>query len=381
MFSILVLTTAITTSKAQDPNFSQYFFKEMYYNPAFTGINPGLRGVITTRNLWTSVLGNYSTQSLAFDFFDRKFATGGLGAMVTKNTQGENFLDTWMAQIMYAKRITLTPDFIIQIGAGVSYIHRSINYEELVFSDQLDPRFGNIYETEFVEGIGSKGKFDVNTGLAMRFNLKQSPVKIWATNTIGCAFHHLTQPDFSMLDDGNEARLPIKFNANWYSMIKVNRSSFYNTYFLLAPGVIWESQAEAETWFDGLPTESGSKTLSFGFNAIIPSKLSFISSLYTGVWFRAQYLPYDKLSDYKIEGNSLDAVIFMLGYIKYSRNMKRLYRVSYSYDMTVSSAGLNTGGTHELNISFEIHDLALPGRTGSRSAIPHPADRFFHMGR
>lgn len=384
--SVMLLFTLIISSKGQDPNFSQFYFKEMYYNPAFTGINPGLRGLVTDRHLWTSIPGDYSTQSIAIDFFDRKFATGGLGAIVTRYSQGENFLNTYIAQIMYAKRITISPDFIFQIGAGASYVYRKINYDDLAFSDQFDPRFGNIYETEFVppgdEGEWSKGKFDFNAGIVGMFNIKQTPVKTLATTTFGCAFHHITQPDFSFIeDDGQEAPLPIKFNAHLYSIIKVNRSSFYNTYFLVAPGIMYENQTLAETWFDAAQTESGSKTLAFGMNAIIPAKISFVSSLYTGVWFRMQYYPEYELSDYAADltGNRFDALVFMLGYIKYSKNKKRLYRISYSYDLTISSAGTQTGGTHEVSIVFELHDLALPGSSKGRGAIPHPADRFFHM--
>jgi hypothetical protein len=54
-----------------------------------------------------------------------------------------------------------------------------------------------------------------------------------------------------------------------------------------------------------------------------------------------------------------------------------LYRFLYNYDMTISAAGLATGGSHEVTLSFEIHDLALPGRGNRRAAVPHPNDKFY----
>ena len=44
--------------------------------------------------------------------------------------------------------------------------------------------------------------------------------------------------------------------------------------------------------------------------------------------------------------------------------------------MTISNAGLSTGGTHEVTLSFEIHDLAIKGATKRRSAVPHPNEKF-----
>lgn len=378
---LLPLLCCVSVVQAQDPNFSQFFYKEMYYNPAFTGINPGLRGTITDRHLWVNVPGEYGTQSLAFDYYDDKFAQGGFGAYVTRNTQGLNFLNTFQGGITYAKQIRILPDLMMQIGAGAQYIHKNIDYSVLTFTDQYDPRFGAIYETEFVppvDGEFAKGAFDYSAGLVVRFNIRETPVKYIASNTFGVAFHHLTEPDFSWLDDGNPAPLPMKMVVHGYSYVRINRSGFHNRFFLLTPGFIYENQVESQYMFKG--EEVGAKTLSFGLNAVIPSKISFVSSLYLGVWMRKQYWKREQLATFvdDIQKKSFDSMIFTLGYIKYSRDNKQLYRFLYNYDMTISAAGLATGGSHEVTLSFELHDRALLGRSQRRSAVPHPNDRFFY---
>lgn len=379
VIALLFMLFSASVLHAQDPNFSQFYFKEVYYNPAFTGINPGLRGTVTDRHLWTNVPGEYGTQSVAFDYYDNKFAQGGFGGFITRNTQGESFLNTFQGGVTYAKQVRILPDLMLQIGAGAQYIHKSIDMGDLTFTDQYDPRFGAIYETEFVKpegGSQTKGVFDYNAGLVVRFNIRQTPVKYIAANTFGIAFHHLSEPDFSWIDDGIEAPLPMKVTIHGTSKIRINRSGFYNRFFMLAPGFIFENQTESQYLFKS--EESGSKTLSFGLNAIIPSKISFVSSLYVGVWMRKQYWKKESLAKYvdDLHKKSFDSMIFTLGYIKYSRNKKELYRFVYSYDMTISAAGIATGGSHEVTLSFEIHDLALPGRNKRKNAVPHPNDKF-----
>ena len=364
---------------AQDPNYSQFYLKETYYNPAMTGINPGLRGTVTDRHLWTSVPGEWGTQSISFDYYDVKFAQGGIGGYFTRNSQGENCLNTYQGGLAYAKQIRVLPDLMFQIGAGAQYIHKNIDYDKLTFTDQLDPRFGAIYETEFVppeEGKWSQGVFDYNAGAAVQFNIRQTPVKYLATGIFGVAFHHLSQPDMSWIDDGQEAPLPMKFDVHGYLQFRINRQGFHNRYFLICPGFIFENQAEANQWFKG--SESGSKTLTFGMNATIPSKVSFMSSLYVGCWARKQFIKEFNLDEVKstFKAKSFDALILTLGYIKYSKDKKQLYQFLYSYDMTISNAGLSTGGTHEVTLSFEIHDLAIKGKSARRSAVPHPNDKF-----
>lgn len=364
---------------AQDPNFSQFYLKEMYYNPAFIGINSGLRGNVTDRHLWTNVPGEWGTQSMSFDFYDRKFAGGGLGAIVTRNSQGENFINTFTGGIGYAKQIRFTPDFLLQIGGMVQYIQKSIDYSSFSFVDEFDPRFGRIYETEFVpptDGKYNTGKFDFSAGIVGRFNIRKNPVRYLAANTVGIAFHHLSQPDISWLQTGEESRLPMKMVIHATSSLRFDRKGYYNKFFLITPGFLYENQTPTKLWFKG--TDAGFQTISFGINSTIPVKVSFMSSFQVGLWARKMYTKEESIGDVinSLKFKTFDSMIFTLGYTKFSRDNKRSYQVVYSYDMTISQAGLGTGGTHEITLNFEIHDLALPSSKFRPSAVPHPNDRF-----
>lgn len=380
-YVLLVLLTGffIERVEAQDPNFSQFFFKEAYYNPAFTGINPGLRAVLTNRQFWTQVPGNYQTTHLMVEFYDVRFLNGAFGLNVISSSKGEGFLMNNQVGLQYAKRIGISRDVVVQLGAEAAYGIQNIDYSNLVFSDQLDPRLGDIFQTEFRPTDYNKLHYlDFSAGAVCRFNIMQTSTKPIATNNIGFAFHHLNQPNDGYLPNST-ARLPLKFNAQWYSVIRINRNSFYNSHFLLAPGVLYENQKMANKFLK--TDETGFKTVSFGVNGIIPSRLSFMSQLYLGVWMRKQYAKKAEIGKAfdDVKKKQFDAAVFMLGIIKYSTNGKQNWRLCYSYDMTVSSASIATGGTHELTLAVEIHNLALPKGGRTWKYVRNPADRFFNI--
>jgi len=376
---LILFSGFIYQAEAQDPNFSQFFFKEAYYNPAFTGINPGLRSVLTNRQFWTNVPGTYTSTHLMVEFYDVKFLNGAFGLNILSTSKGESFLMSNQVGLQYAKRIGISRDVILQLGLEAAYGTQNVQYKNLVFPDQLDPRLGNIFQSEFVAPVGkNKPYVDLDAGAVCRFNIMQTSTKPIATNNVGISFYHINQPDNGYLPN-SQSKLPLKFDAQWYSVIRVNRNSFYNSYFLLAPGFLYENQKLSQNFFK--TDQTGFKTLSFGLNGVIPARLSFMSQLYTGVWIRKQFAKQVSLKEINVVTNKqFDAVIFMLGIIKYSRDGKQNWRICYSYDMTVSNASLATGGTHEITLAVEIHDLALPKGGRNWGYVHHPADRFFNIG-
>jgi type IX secretion system PorP/SprF family membrane protein len=382
LLSLLAALSAISTKlAAQDPNYSQFFFKESYYNPAFIGINPGLRGVATNRQMWTNVPGLHQASHVSIDYYDVKLLNGGLSAFANNYMKGD-FIRVTSGGLGYAKRIGITRDFIMQLGGTANYTMFNYDFTNLTFSDELDPVHGPIYQSEFDKNTleNRRGFFDFSAGVVARFNIKTTPINTLATNTFGAAMHHITEPETSMLKDGKN-KLPTKINLHAYSVIKVARGNFYNSHFLIAPGVLFENQTLRENLFNG-KDETSAKTMTYGFNAIIPSRTAFMSSLYTGLWMRHQFYKKKTIGADLKEGffkKNYDSMIATLGYIKYSRDGKSLYRVVYSYDLTMSSAGFGTGGSHELTLAFEIHDLALPGKPRKWGYVKNPADRFYHL--
>lgn len=373
----LLLISNSKLLKAQDPNYSQFYFKESYYNPALVGANSGLRGVLTHRQIWTNASGTNTTTDLSLEYFDRYFFNGAFGVYANSYLRGGDFLQTNLFGLRYSKRLMLSSDWMIQLGIQGGYVMKRVNMSILEFTDEFDPRLGQVYETEFAydDDDGKAGYADFSAGAVLRFNIKPRPSRTAATTTFGFAMHHLTQPNESVLE-GNESRLPTKFNTHLYSVIRLNSSSFHDKHFFAAPGIVYENQSPMSTMFSA----PGAQTMTFGTNFIIPVSTPFISSLTAGVWARKQF--YHNLNTESMKSltsKSFDALIVVLGYTKYNKSGKRLYRINYSYDLTVSNATYKTGGTHEVVFSFELNDLAIPGGKRVWGAVRHPADRFFHM--
>ncbi len=82
--------------------------------------------------------------------------------------------------------------------------------------------------------------------------------------------------------------------------------------------------------------------------------------LVVGVWYRG--LPFKPL-----EGvNNHESAIFLLGFTKDNLN------IGYSFDYTISKLGINSGGAHEVSISYEfsLADPRKPPRNVRRIPCP-----------
>lgn len=380
-FLSLLFISSSKLLQAQDPNYSQFYFKESYYNPALVGANTGLRGVLTHRQIWTQANGMNTTSDMSLEYFDRYFFNGAFGMYAQSYLRGGDMLQTTLFGGRYSKRLMINSDWMIQLGIQGGYVMKQANLNNIHFSDEFDPRLGHVYETEFTAGKdeGKASYADFSAGAVLRFNIKPRPSVTAATTTFGIAMHHLTQPNEAVLN-GGDSPLPAKLNTHLYSVIRLNSSNFRQKHMFACPGIIYENQSPMSEMFSA----PGAQTMTFGANFIIPTKTAFISSLTAGVWGRKQFYHITESISYEsLTSKSFDAIVLVLGYTKYqtrgTSKGKRLYRINYSYDLTVSNATLKTGGTHEIVFSFELNDLALPGGKRIWGPVKAPADRFFHM--
>ena len=61
--------SAALVSKAQDPQFTQFYANPLYLNPAFTGTSTQSRAIMASRIEWPSIPGAFQTYSLSYDQF------------------------------------------------------------------------------------------------------------------------------------------------------------------------------------------------------------------------------------------------------------------------------------------------------------------------
>ncbi|MCB0820836.1 MAG: PorP/SprF family type IX secretion system membrane protein, partial [Bacteroidetes bacterium] len=186
--SVLLLSAILPQLKAQDPQFTQFYANPLYLNPAFAGSVRCPRFVLNYRNQWPAIPGNFVTYSASYDqHFDG--INGGLGVLVNNDVAGEGTLNTLNASLIYSYQLEVSRNFSIKAGFQATFAQRTLDWTKLTFGDQIDTRYGFIYNTQEVFGPKSKIFPDFSAG-----------VLGYSENFyFGFAAHHLTQPDQSFL--------------------------------------------------------------------------------------------------------------------------------------------------------------------------------------
>ncbi|MAZ92826.1 MAG: hypothetical protein CMF58_00250 [Lentimicrobiaceae bacterium] len=315
-----------TTSKSQDLDFSQYYNNPTYYNPAYVGLTMGLKSRLNYRRQWTGLSGDYHSYSFSADIAERSLpGAGGIGIIANQSLAGKGVLKTNTIGIMPSVRIPISKNAIFQLGALASVVTQQLNWDNLVFSDQLDPRWGNIYPTNFPGAARDKVSFpDFSFGGIFQFKPSDD-----LEGTIGAAVHHLTTPNQSFFEVN--AKLPRKYVYNLDFIITIREDQGYYSKrqgFKLNPGMMVQHQSSMLLY-------------TMGMNI-------YMSNVYLGIWYRNQTLEYDEFSTFTA----------MAG-LNIPFNEQWRMKVMYSYEMNINSNQNFTGPSHEISLIFEFDDIGL----------------------
>lgn len=198
--SLLFSICFATVVYAQDPTFSQFYLNPLYVNPAYTGMNEGLRICANYRNLWGKIPSRFPSYSISADAQNLSISSG-LGMNMTNDLEGEGSLRTQSFGAFYAYRAILIPKHMVfHGGIQTSIVSRRIDWSSLVFSDQIDPVLGVVKPTATPEPNQQSVFYpDFSAGGILRFNHNTKRKKLLATWTLGFAIHHLVQPNESIV--------------------------------------------------------------------------------------------------------------------------------------------------------------------------------------
>ncbi len=127
---------------SQDAGFSQFYSNPLYLNPAFTGTLGVPRMNLQYRDQWHALPNAYVTQSLSFDIPSEKLK-GGIGINLIKDAQATNLLTSFQADLIYSSIFKLTEGVYFSGALGAGYHQNSLNWNELIFADNLDRYTGN----------------------------------------------------------------------------------------------------------------------------------------------------------------------------------------------------------------------------------------------
>jgi type IX secretion system PorP/SprF family membrane protein len=297
IYTIVMLSLSMLTYKnvkAQDPEFTQFYANPLYLNPALAGSNLCPRVCLNYRNEWPGISGTYVTTSASFDRYVYQIK-GGVGLLVTSDRAGQGTLNTTNISGIYAYQWRPTRNISVNVGFKATYGQKALDWSKLTFGDQIDDRRGFIYNTNEIQGKSQKSFVDFSAGF----------VAFTKQFYVGFAADHLTQPDEGLI---GTSTLPMKFTGHAGIVIPIGDKSNETS---ISPNILYQQQQDFRQLNLGLYVTKG--------------------ALVGGLWYR-----------------NGDSFIVLVGV------QHGIFKVGYSYDVTISKLTNATAGSHEISIGMNF---------------------------
>lgn len=330
--SIFLLTLISLNGWSQDPQFSQFYANPLYLNPALAGGALAPRATVNYRNQWPSLTANFVTTSFSGDLFLDRF-NSGVGIIATFDSQGIGNLKSTELGGVYSYQIQLNDQTFVRLGLQGSYVTRTFDYFGLTFGDQFTDNgyTGNpTTDPVFSNGMPQISYADFSTGGMVYSDW------YWA----GLSVHHLNRPDLAFIQsmDGSSSRLPMK--TSFHAGLRIPFSGY--TYLgneidkekTISPAIHYKHQGK--------------------FDQLDVGMYITYSPLVLGMWYRG--IPVKK---YEENINNHESLIFLAGF------RRDKFSLGYSYDATISTLGVGSGGAHEISISYLFENFP-PGKPKTR---------------
>jgi type IX secretion system PorP/SprF family membrane protein len=327
---IFVMGFAANHLFGQDMNYTQFVNNPVYYNPAYTGLSIGLRARLSFRDQWPALPYDFKAYHFEADLGDRNLpGSGGVGLFINTDNEGIGFIKNLNLGLSMAVRIPFSALAVGQVGVKVSWLQKSVNWDDFTFSDALSERYGNIYNTGFIRPEQNvRNMPDFGVGGAVQFGNEQRSY----SGTVGLAVDHLFEPDQSFLQTA-KAPLPRKWVANADMVFVVGSSSGFNRMteggLRISPGIIYQNQG-------GLNSIQGGLNMT-KFNVLV------------GLWYKGSFGSYQ---------NGICAIMAGYGY-EFADNLS--LKFTYSYDIQMTGALAGTGGAHEISLIFDFNSASVFG--------------------
>ena len=320
----IILWIIVKISFGQDPHFSQFYAAPLYLGPSFAGAAEDTRLMTNYRDQWPKMPGVFVTYSFAADHYIPDL-NSGFGLFVMKDQAGDGKIDITNISANYAYRVKLNNQWYFRPGIKGFYYQNFINYNKIVFNDQLNFGSNNPSSVEIKED-NRTNYFDFGASLLFHSD------KYWA----GGSVDHMIKMSPSFKDNINYA--PMKYTLFGGANFPLGNLSFNRNRNKIITAFQFKSQGQTQQLDLGAYYKR--------------------NSLMVGLWYRGLPL---------IAPNpTSDAIIIMLGYTS------KDFTVGYSYDLTVSRLITYTGGAHELSFIYKFNMTDVFGDR-KRSAIPCPA--------
>lgn len=301
----------------QDAVYSQFYLSPTLLNPAFAGNTHSPFVAVNYRNQWPSINQAYSTYSVAYD--QQWKSNSGVGIYVNSDNAGAGAIKTTKVAGIYSYKIRLNTDTYLKGAIEAGYGQTSLDWQQLVFFDSLDPQFGatspggvTIPSNEIPADNLSRSFFDIGTGVLI-YNPR------WYA---GVSLKHANSPTIDFIDDqtGRDGQLPSRLTVHGGMQINLDGGNRFKGSTFISPNALVSVQGD--------------------FWQVMAGAYVNVDQVFGGLWYRQG-------------GANGDAVIGSIG-IK-----SGIFKIGYSYDYTVSELTIGSGGSHEIGVTM-LFDMLKP---------------------
>ena len=302
----------VFSTKAQNPQFTQFYAIPLLLNPAFTGQTYEHRFVADVRDQWPGVNTTYKTAAVSYDY-NIASANSGIGFSLLQDNAGTPSINSTLAMLSYAYHFKISKFAEIRMGIQLGYGYRSIDMSKLVLNDQLYYNTPTSLDPYVMNMNNHVGYMDLNTGALLNS----------ATYWLGFSAQHINTPNTSFSEDGNNKQ-PVDISLHGgYRFVKEKKGNRLMEYF--SPVFNYKHEAK--------------------FNQLDIGAYYFRAPLNLGLWYRG--IPLTQT----VQGYmNTDAVSFLIGVdiAKYDA------RIGFSYDITLSRLSVtNSLGAFEISVIYE----------------------------
>lgn len=309
VFILSIALGASFLSHSQDAIFSQFYSTPLQINPAFAGNTIAPRVALAYRDQWHNFNNAFSTAAVTYDQLVPRL-NSGFGLSLSSDRAGDNIYQKNQIGVNYAYRLEIKNDLFVKIGIEAGATNTSVDWNRLVFLDQLDPIGGVVNATQEVKPANlSRTYLDISSGF-----LVYGP-KFYA----GLSLKHLNTPDESFIQQNSNLNLglPIRYAFTAGTQIPLDGRNIRKTKTFLSPNILVVKQG---------PYAQVNLGAYAGFGTV-----------FAGAWYRHT-------------SRNSDALIGQVGF------EKGIFKVGYSHDFTINGLP-NTWGAHEISLVFNFDAL------------------------
>ncbi len=345
--------------QAQDMTFSQYFINKLTLNPAYAASETGARFYIHHREQYPHLANSFrfrqANVGLSLTFARKNFPiSAGFGLLVNHQMQGEgNYATTSLGVIGSAlyqavkdnkNKNSFRPAFALGYRFNRNYTR--LNWDKLVFSDQLDPITpGTPYQTMAQPPSQLNGEFVNDSYLDNYFGvLLILPFKYYR-HSFGASLHHYPKDNISF-SNFKYVAAP-RLTLHWLGSFQIETRSQHTTLHKILPSAKLELQGN---------TPGQMRSLSLGLTGYrkklgAGNKERNYTSLYVGGFYQHNFQSLKENPHPTI--NATNSMIGFVGF-RTRRTKDETYQLTLSYDVNLSGLHYWQDTRGAVELSFVI---------------------------